>query len=409
LGVFEITAGKANYINRQQQLLSAKEEYESQLNNPPGPPIMKGIYSDPAFSGTAYPDPGTPDTIAPRGWPQKPVFAPAGGPPGAPIQWGDNVTNENVESGFGFVGTGNIEEKLCYFYHSNHLGSSNYLTNARGDVTQFIAYIPFGETFAEQHSDWDSPYKFNGKEMDNETGLYYYGARYYDPKVSIWMGVDPQAGKYPFLSPYVYVANNPVLNVDNNGGKIWISFEVKNWFGRTKIQAVEYSETRLYGIADGNEYTGKNNYVIKVRNDLIQLSTDNTELCKRINDLDKSDKIHIIRMTDYPGQGNSHTADILEDRNKGVRTGSLVKYDPDNKTTVRGTRRTPRVGLAHELLGHSYDSDRGTTRMGKVGGIKLREVDAVKAENLSREATDDPLRKQYAGKDIPQHMLDDTP
>jgi len=219
-GVFEITAGEVNYINRQQQLISAKEEYEEQSGIPPGPPVLKGIYADPLFSGTAYPDPGTPEGTTPRGWPKKPVFAQPGGPPGAPIQWGDDVTNETVEAGFGFVGTGNIEEDLRYFYHSDHLGSTNYITNAGGDVTQFIAYIPFGETFVEQHSDWDSPNKFNAKELDDETGLYYYGARYYDPKTSIWLGVDPLEEKYPSLSPYAYAADNPVIYIDPDGREI---------------------------------------------------------------------------------------------------------------------------------------------------------------------------------------------
>ena len=147
-GVFEITAGGVNYINRQQQIIAGKEEYEKQSGIPPGPPTIKGIYTDPAFSGKSYPDPGTPYNIAPRGWPKKPVFAQGGGPPGAPIQWGDDVTNDNVEAGFGYIGNGNIEENLRYFYHTDHLGSTCYITNSRGDVTQFIAYMPFGEIFS---------------------------------------------------------------------------------------------------------------------------------------------------------------------------------------------------------------------------------------------------------------------
>jgi len=235
-GVFEITAGEVNYINRQQQLVTAKEEYENQLGIPPGPPIMKGIYADPVFSGRAYPDAGAPGTTAPRGWPKQPVFAPTGGPPGAPIQWGEDVTNDNVKAGFGFVGTGNVEEVLSYFYHSNHLGSASYITNSRGDVTQFIAYIPFGETLAEQHSDWDSPYKFNAREIDSETGLYYYGTRYYDPKVSMWLGVDPLTEKYPSISPYVYAANNPVIDKKNGLEEQSVLFTVKQKSAKKSIQ-----------------------------------------------------------------------------------------------------------------------------------------------------------------------------
>ena len=46
-------------------------------------------------------------------------------------------------------------------------------------------------------STWEAPYKFNGKEKDEETGLYYYGARYYSPELSMWLSVDPMSDKYP--------------------------------------------------------------------------------------------------------------------------------------------------------------------------------------------------------------------
>jgi RHS repeat-associated protein len=61
---------------------------------------------------------------------------------------------------------------------------------------------------------------YNGKELDEETGLYYYGARYYDARVSVWLGVDPLAEKYPNTTPYAYTANNPISYVDPDGKKI---------------------------------------------------------------------------------------------------------------------------------------------------------------------------------------------
>ena len=78
---------------------------------------------------------------------------------------------------------------------------------------------PFGETFMEEHNSTDeySHYKFNGKELDEETGLYYYGARYYDPQISIWYGVDQMADKYPSTSPFMYTLGNPVILVDPDG------------------------------------------------------------------------------------------------------------------------------------------------------------------------------------------------
>ncbi len=64
-------------------------------------------------------------------------------------------------------------------------------------------------------------YRFNGKELDPETGNYYYGARYYNPKISVWLSVDPLAHKYPSLSPYVFTGNNPIMLVDPDGRDIW--------------------------------------------------------------------------------------------------------------------------------------------------------------------------------------------
>jgi RHS repeat-associated protein len=71
---------------------------------------------------------------------------------------------------------------------------------------------------AEQNAaGWSTPYKFTGKELDDITGLYYFGARYYDPRISLWMSVDPLAEKYPGWSAYNYVYNNPLKFVDPTG------------------------------------------------------------------------------------------------------------------------------------------------------------------------------------------------
>ncbi|MDR6969255.1 RHS repeat-associated protein [Flavobacterium arsenatis] len=76
---------------------------------------------------------------------------------------------------------------------------------------------------AEQHPDsyYKTPFKFSGKEMDEETGLHYFGARYYDSRSSIWLSVDPLAEKYPSIGPYVYVASNPINAIDPDGKQIF--------------------------------------------------------------------------------------------------------------------------------------------------------------------------------------------
>ena len=132
---------------------------------------------------------------------------------------------------------GDAYEKMQFYYHPDHLGSSSYITNLEGEVVQHIEYVPFGEVFVEERNNiWNTPYLFNAKEFDEETGLYYYGARYYDPRVSLWISVDPISNYNPLnsenyldgehnggiynyanLNPYIYCYQNPVKLVDPNG------------------------------------------------------------------------------------------------------------------------------------------------------------------------------------------------
>ncbi len=109
-------------------------------------------------------------------------------------------------------------ENLQFFYHSDHLGSSSFITNLDGEVVQHIEYVPFGEVFIEERNNvWNTLYLFNAKEFDEETGMYYYGARYYDPRLSLWMSTDPMQEKYSHINTYCYAFNNPLNFVDLHG------------------------------------------------------------------------------------------------------------------------------------------------------------------------------------------------
>ena len=116
---------------------------------------------------------------------------------------------------------GDTYEKMQFYYHPDHLGSSSYITNLDGEVVQHIEYVPFGEVFVEERNNiWNTPYLFNAKEFDEETGLYYYGARYYEPRISLWISTDPKQESYFAFSSYVYCGNNPLIYIDPNG-KEW--------------------------------------------------------------------------------------------------------------------------------------------------------------------------------------------
>ena len=91
--------------------------------------------------------------------------------------------------------------------------------NATANVTQGFLYAPFGEITTEYAPMWQNgimpKYSFNAKELDEETGMYYYEARYYKPPV--FTSRDAMFEKYFWMTPYAYCANNPVKYVDPSG------------------------------------------------------------------------------------------------------------------------------------------------------------------------------------------------
>jgi RHS repeat-associated protein len=88
-------------------------------------------------------------------------------------------------------------EKDRYFYHPDHVGSTGFVTDADGRLFEHLEYFPFGETWVEESSNTQrTPYLFTGKELDEETGLYAFGARYYDARLSQWTTNDPALDEY---------------------------------------------------------------------------------------------------------------------------------------------------------------------------------------------------------------------
>jgi len=111
-------------------------------------------------------------------------------------------------------------EENRFFFHPDHLGSSSFITDADGEGYQHLQYMPFGETSVSQKvSWWSTPYQFTGKEKDDETGFNYFGARYYNSDLSIWLSVDPMADEFPAHSAYNYCKLKPLSHIDPDGRK----------------------------------------------------------------------------------------------------------------------------------------------------------------------------------------------
>ena len=109
------------------------------------------------------------------------------------------------------------EDGLKYIY-PDHLGSSSRMADARGNQVKAIFYMPFGGTAAES-GEAKARYRYTGKEKD-DSGLYYYGARYYDDRVGRFMAADsvlPDRYDPQQLNRFAYVRNNPIKLVDPDG------------------------------------------------------------------------------------------------------------------------------------------------------------------------------------------------
>lgn len=121
----------------------------------------------------------------------------------------------------------NVGGTLYYNYHlKDHLGNVRVtFSNEPGapKITGRNFYYPFGLRIATTLSNPENKYLYNGKELEEDHGLYWYhyGARYYDPQLGRWHTMDPAD---EFNSPYLYVGNNPVMLVDPDGRQVELSY-----------------------------------------------------------------------------------------------------------------------------------------------------------------------------------------
>jgi RHS repeat-associated protein len=128
--------------------------------------------------------------------------------------------------------------RRVYFYHADHLGSGNVVSDETGQVVEELSYYPFGllrHRYSLTGNTYSSEYTFSGKERDADSGLFYFGARYYDPVLCVFASVDPVSMHRPevglqdteHLNSYEYAGNNPLVLMDPDGNS-WFSKHVSH-------------------------------------------------------------------------------------------------------------------------------------------------------------------------------------
>jgi RHS repeat-associated protein len=112
-----------------------------------------------------------------------------------------------------------VTPSATYYFHKDHLGSTRAITSATGATVWTGTYEPFGRLRSES-GPRVSAYLFTDHEFDSETGLYYFGARYYDPASGLFTSPDSIVAR-PFdpqsLNRYAYVGGKPLSRVDPDG------------------------------------------------------------------------------------------------------------------------------------------------------------------------------------------------
>ena len=202
-----------------------------------------------------------------------------------------------------------------------------------------------------------------------ETGLSYFGARYYDADLLTgWLSVDPLADKYPSISPYAYCAWNPVRLVDPDGREVWIL---------TDSYRVKWTENGLFN-EDGSKYEGSDHFVEQAALALNAIYEDNQMLISQflgsskydvaISETSEATAYHeSIGGTEKYGYSLRKEQSISFNPTMGL---AQCKGDADNEEYL-----APFLCLLHEF-GHTYNavtdykgySDRMNTETGDAFG-----------------------------------------
>ena len=260
----------------------------------------------------------------------------------------------------------NIDPKYCQETHYNYAKESGFMVSS-----------------------------FTGKERDSETGLCYFGARYYDSDILTgWLSVDPMADKYPGLSPYAYCANNPIRLVDPDGEEIHLTFS-------TCVKGVNTSR-ELKRIIDGGLggqfeaiYTKNSNGSYKLFLRATKGSGDATKLTELQCDfyIELSNIINGEKIAQVDAVYGSRDVVIGSYTKNAIDVTDADQFDNLGEGTC-----TKQGKLIHELVEQYYKADNGIGKVSDKDYNNSHYYNGIPSENkINRSCRKDftPKRSTY--------------
>ena len=276
---------------------------------------------------------------------------------------------------------------------------------------------------------FDNIYKFNAKELDSETGLYYYGARYYDPRISLFISVDPLTEQT--MTPYQYTYQNPVRYIDPDGrAPVDIIYQFKS--GSNTIY-YEYKNGSFYNINTGkkvdyNDKTISDNHMYRTNVVLNQMAYGKDEVLKeQIKVLNDSERRHVIKNREFISKLGSVGWLNPKGSAKSLPNGydECVPYETSINFDFRNTYMSMELYLMSDIMAsfltsdfelvsheisHAFEADTGTyepTNYKK--GNKHndpKEINATVNGNRARTQEGRPKKTTYGGKQIDSNKME---
>jgi RHS repeat-associated protein len=302
-------------------------------------------------------------------------------------------------------------QKLIFIDRKGMQGKSQILKKT-GAVAYINEYYPFGlqnqQTSSTQFGSKEQRYKYNGKELfkDFKLEVEDYGARLYSPQIGRWTILDPLADKYISLTPYSYVANNPLKYIDPKGEDILIVH--RNGKG-VELSSAIYKDGKLFYTDGVTPYTSEDAYVKRVAKTLDNLEKLDDRGNKVVDALVNDKGINEI--SNYEINDKYRASDPFNPLyNRPDDKGSFTKFDIYSDSKLNNGRFSKEEQIAHEFK-HRFNKLNGLSERDKKPSRNKKtpygEVDAVNFQNIIRSLQGNEPKTTHKGIEInPADLID---